>query len=52
MSTMTHERAILRIHFHHGGNEDLYHQLLTVLDTISRYLLRGPATGLPASGSA
>ncbi|MFF7476830.1 hypothetical protein [Streptomyces sp. NPDC008092] len=29
------QRAILRIHFHHGGNEDLYHQLLTVLDQIS-----------------
>ncbi len=29
------QRAILRIHFHHGGNEDLYHQLLTVLDGIS-----------------
>jgi DNA polymerase-4 len=32
---MTHQRAILRIHFHHGGNEDLYHQLLTLLDGIS-----------------
>lgn len=35
MNTVTDERAILRIHFHHGGNEDLYHQLLTVLDGIS-----------------
>lgn len=32
---MTHQRAILRFHFHHGGNEDLYHQLLTLLDGIS-----------------
>lgn len=35
MSAMTRDRAILRIHFHHGGNEDLYHQLLTILDGIS-----------------
>jgi DNA polymerase-4 len=35
VSAMTRDRAILRIHFHHGGNEDLYHQLLTVLDGIS-----------------
>ncbi|MDF2273467.1 hypothetical protein P2Q00_50015 [Streptomyces coacervatus] len=32
---MTRDRAILRIHFHHDGNEDLYHQLLAVLDGIS-----------------
>lgn len=32
---MTRDRAILRIYFHHSGNETLYHQLLIVLDGIS-----------------
>ncbi|MFC7261476.1 DNA polymerase Y family protein [Streptomyces lutosisoli] len=33
--TPSSERVILRIHFHHTGDEELYHQLLTVLDGIS-----------------
>jgi Nucleotidyltransferase/DNA polymerase involved in DNA repair len=33
--TPSSERAILRIHFHHTGDEESYHQLLTVLDGIS-----------------
>ncbi|MGW4784970.1 DNA polymerase Y family protein [Streptomyces sp. NPDC004230] len=32
---MTHDRAILRIHFHHDGNEGLYQQLLSILDGFS-----------------